>query len=145
MKTKRHLAEKASASAILKDLKLPKKEFERLNRIIKMIGKHEVKMSNEKMLIENSLLWLGVEVKDRYTQFTGVITSISFDVSGCIQGFVRPTELKDGKMADGYWLDISRLKVISPREINPVFLGVVSPEVAHGPENKSDPFLNSNK
>lgn len=99
-------------------------------------------MENTKSLVEDSLSWLGLRVGDKLTTFTGIISSISFDVSGCIQGYVRPEECKDGKMAEGYWLDLNRLEILSPNQIiKPCFHGIEMANKVNGPENKTDPSM----
>jgi hypothetical protein len=52
---------------------------------------------------------LGYPVKDRVTGYTGVVTSISFDLYGCVQAIVNPGLDKDGKMQDSHWFDTKRL------------------------------------
>lgn len=56
---------------------------------------------------------LGRTAKDRVTGFTGVVTSISFDLYGCIQAAVNPAVDKDQKLPDGRWFDVNRLEVVS--------------------------------
>lgn len=56
---------------------------------------------------------LGFKVKDVITNFTGVVTSISFDISGCVQGFVSPGLEKDGRPGDSRWFDTKRLKPLN--------------------------------
>lgn len=60
---------------------------------------------------------LGLAVEDCVTGYKGVVTSVTFDLYGCIQAIVSPPMDKDGKVADGHWLDVHRLKVTNP---NPV-------------------------
>lgn len=55
---------------------------------------------------------LGHEVKDIVTGFEGVVTSISFDLYGCVQAIVSP-KAKEGEVKDGRWLDTNRLIVTS--------------------------------
>ncbi len=55
---------------------------------------------------------LGLKVKDRITQYTGVIQSVSFDLYGCIQGAVAPPVDKDGKLPTSIWFDLNRLEVV---------------------------------
>ena len=70
------------------------------------------------MLIKKHLDLLGHRVKDRVSDFGGVVISMSFDLYGCIQADVRPTKLdKDGKIIMGSWLDVSRLKVLSKKPV----------------------------
>ncbi len=59
---------------------------------------------------------LGLEARDRITGFAGVITSISFDLYGCVQAVITPNGLdKDGKIQDGRWMDTNRLEVSTTR------------------------------
>ena len=56
---------------------------------------------------------LGRNVRDRVTGAQGVVTSVSFDLYGCIEAVVTP-EVKEGEVrAEGSWFDVSRLVVIS--------------------------------
>ena len=55
---------------------------------------------------------LGRKVEDRVTGQTGVVTSISFDLYGCIQAVVHPPVKEDGSSkGEAAWYDINRLKV----------------------------------
>lgn len=58
---------------------------------------------------------LGHKVTDRVTGFTGVVTSVSFDLYGCIQAIVHPGLDKDGKPSDQCWFDVNRLQVTGDR------------------------------
>jgi hypothetical protein len=58
--------------------------------------------------MSDHLRLLGLKSRDVVTGFSGVVTSISFDLYGCIQGLVTP-EFMDGKQLDSRWFDISRL------------------------------------
>lgn len=55
--------------------------------------------------------YLGYRVTDVITGFAGVVTSVSFDVAGCVQAIVQPVVDKDGKPNDGRWFDVIRLNV----------------------------------
>lgn len=62
-------------------------------------------------MVEDHLKLLGRKVTDKVTGYEGVVTSISFDLFGCIQAVVvRPAD-KDGTKDSGEWFDVSRLKV----------------------------------
>ena len=66
------------------------------------------------MLIKKYLGLLGYEVKDKVSDYKGVVISMSFDLYGCIQADVRPKELKeDGSIKMGHWVDVSRLEKTS--------------------------------
>ena len=70
------------------------------------------------MLIKKHLDLLGYKVKDKVSDYEGVVASISFDLYGCIQADVRPMGLnKDGHLIQGSWLDVSRLKVVSKKPL----------------------------
>jgi hypothetical protein len=56
---------------------------------------------------------LGFRVRDRVTGQEGIVTSVSFDLFGCIQAVVHPGLDKDGKAKELHWYDILRLEIIS--------------------------------
>lgn len=77
---------------------------------------------------------LGRPATDKVTKFKGVVTSICFDLYGCVQAIVSPeADSKDGKLGDSHWFDVKRLDVSrkAPVLTPPAF----TQEVA-GPENK---------
>lgn len=55
---------------------------------------------------------LGLKARDRVTGFEGTITSVCFDLYGCIQCVVSPPVNKDGKIEEGRWFDSNRLKTV---------------------------------
>lgn len=63
--------------------------------------------------IETHLSILGHRVEDRITDFTGVVTSVGFDLYGCVQGLVNPGLDKQGNLVESQWFDIARLKITS--------------------------------
>lgn len=65
--------------------------------------------------VHDHLDLLGICVKDRVTGFTGVVTSITFDLYGCIQGLVHPGLDKEGKPLDQCWFDMNRLQIAGKR------------------------------
>jgi hypothetical protein len=62
--------------------------------------------------MKESVGLLGLKVKDVVTGFSGVVSSVSFDLYGCIQVVVTPFVAKDGSLGDGRWFDAKRLKVL---------------------------------
>lgn len=60
---------------------------------------------------------LGHEATDVVTGFTGVISSISFDLYGCVQAVVVPKMTAKGELGDGRWFDTSRLKITSKKPV----------------------------
>jgi len=55
---------------------------------------------------------LGLKVRDKVTGFEGVVSSVSFDLYGCVQAVVAPPVKEDGTLPQGSWFDIARLKVL---------------------------------
>ena len=68
-------------------------------------------MTGTSNMINESINLLGYRATDKVSKVTGVITSMSFDISGCIQAAVHQGVDKDGKMKDIFWFDIARLNV----------------------------------
>lgn len=62
---------------------------------------------------------LGLKVEDLVTGVHGVVTSVTFDLFGCIQALVNPGVGKDGKPMDLMWFDVERLVVLSPNPVMP--------------------------
>lgn len=67
--------------------------------------------------MKEHLKLLGFKVKDVVSGYIGVVVSISFDISGCVQAVVKPLVGKDGKMDDGVWIDVKRLRPLSPAPV----------------------------
>lgn len=64
--------------------------------------------------INEHLDLLGKKVSDKVTKFQGVVTSVTFDLYGCIQALVHPGLKSDGTALDQLWFDVARLEVIDP-------------------------------
>ncbi len=60
---------------------------------------------------------LGLKVIDAVTGAEGVVTTLSFDLYGCIQAVVTPYANKDGEIKEGHWLDITRLNVLDRKPV----------------------------
>ena len=70
------------------------------------------------MNVKKHLDLLGHEVKDKVSDYKGVVISMCFDLYGCIQADVRPKTLdKDGKVRGGRWFDVSRITVTSKKPL----------------------------
>lgn len=69
--------------------------------------------------LKKNLDLLGLRVLDRVTGAKGVVTSVGFDLYGCIQAVVNPGLDKDGKAAESHWYDVSRLEVVSDKPVMP--------------------------
>jgi len=71
------------------------------------------------MEIRKHMNLLGMKVVDRVTGFRGVVTSISFDLYGCIQAVVTPGSNKDGTQGEAHWHDVNRLRVTGKKPVMP--------------------------
>lgn len=79
---------------------------------------------------------LGKAVKDRVTGFVGVVSSVCFDLYGCIQAAVTPPVDKEGKIVDSKWFDVNRLEVTDEKRVMPVPDYPAPAVFAHGPAEK---------
>jgi hypothetical protein len=93
--------------------------------------------------LEPHLDLLGRSARDRVTGFEGVITSVSFDLYGCIQVAISPRVDKDGKLPDGRWLDVHRVESLGGERSMPVpdfaatpVFGATPQTHQHGPAEK---------
>lgn len=85
--------------------------------------------------IEKSLELLGMPATDKVSRIKGVVTSVCFDLYGCVQALLSCGVAPDGKLGESYWLDVSRLTVDGHRVMQmPHF------EIAKGPQDKPIPF-----
>jgi hypothetical protein len=67
--------------------------------------------------IQKHLEMLGLKVEDKITGFTGVVTSVSFDLYGCIQVVVNPGIDANGDTKESCWFDIARLTVLKKKPV----------------------------
>jgi hypothetical protein len=88
--------------------------------------------------MKEHLKFLGLRVRDLVTGSEGVVVSISFDVSGCVQGLINPGKLADGKLGDSFWVDTKRLRAVADTPV------VEQPTFEHIPGGEKLP-LYSNK
>lgn len=54
---------------------------------------------------------LGKTAVDVVTGYSGVITTMSFDLYGCIQAVITPRIDDKGESSSGKWFDITRLDI----------------------------------
>lgn len=90
------------------------------------------------MSVQSHLDKLGYQCKDKVTGLKGVITSISFDLYGCIQALVHLGLDKEGKPKELHWYDIARLEIKSKNPVMEVPDFVTGPvaEGLKGPAEK---------
>ncbi len=61
---------------------------------------------------------LGHKVRDRVTGFTGVASSVHFDLYGCVQCIVSPAmDPKTGKIEESRYFDHKRLEVLTKKPV----------------------------
>ena len=88
-------------------------------------------------MITETLALLGRRAEDKVTGFEGVISSVCFDLYGCVQAALTPSKKRDGNLGDGHWFDVQRLKVMPGK---PVMTAPDFDAVAKTPaEHKSGP------
>ena len=72
-----------------------------------------------KILMKNDIFnLLGRPVTDKVTGLSGVATSISFDLTGCVQVLIEPSA-EDGIVGDGLWVDSSVITDIGDAVMHP--------------------------
>lgn len=90
-------------------------------------------------MITETIDMLGLRAKDKITGFEGTISTVAFDLYGCVQVVLTPSAGADGKLGDGHWFDVHRLDVQKKR-IMPVpdfAAAAVKPkDFKHGPAEK---------
>ncbi len=82
--------------------------------------------------IQTHLNLLGMRVQDRVTEIKGVVTSVCFDLYGCIQAAVYPGLDKDGNPRGATWYDVNRLMIISDSPV------MERPDFVSGPHADGD-------
>lgn len=64
---------------------------------------------------------LGFRVREVVSGHEGIVTSISFDLNGCVQGLVMaPRDKKTGKLGESFWFDTKRLEALDKKAIRPL-------------------------
>lgn len=91
--------------------------------------------------VQQHMSLLGLRVRDCVTGFEGTVSSVNFDLYGCIQACVVPPIGNDGKKGDGHWFDVSRLDVKDPTPVmsRPDYVSGPVAEGRHGAAEKPLP------
>jgi hypothetical protein len=66
------------------------------------------------------LLLLGKQGQDKVTRLKGTITSLSYDLYGCIQVILTPQLDKKGELPNPGWLDVSRIEITNHESVMPM-------------------------
>ena len=62
---------------------------------------------------------LGYRAKDKITGFSGVVSSVCFDLYGCIQVALSPPANDKGEIPEGRWFDVARIEISHERVMSP--------------------------
>ena len=68
--------------------------------------------SNKKSAVDRHLDLLGLGVRDKVSGFKGVVSSVSFELYGCVQAVVSPPTMIDGNTPNCKWFDVTRLEIV---------------------------------
>jgi len=60
---------------------------------------------------------LGKPGTDAVSGFSGIVTSVSFDLYGCVQAVLTPKADKKGDIKDGHWFDVARIKITNGKTV----------------------------
>lgn len=77
------------------------------------------------------MIKLGIIVRDKITNFEGIVTGHADYLTGCDQYLVQPPVSKDGVFIEGRWIDEGRLEVVTPNT-------VIEKEDVSGEKNGAD-------
>ena len=68
--------------------------------------------------IRENLNLLGFKGVDKVTGMKGVVTSVSFDLYGCVQLLLNPAvDLNNNKLANPYWFDEDRIRITGRKPV----------------------------
>ena len=60
---------------------------------------------------------LGKAGIDAVSGFSGIVTTISYDLYGCVQAVLTPKADKKEGIRDGHWFDIARIKITNEKTV----------------------------
>lgn len=87
--------------------------------------------------VQGHLQLLGFRGQDVVTGFAGVVSSIGFDLYGCVQAVLTPSVDDKGETKDGRWFDIARIKITShERVLDPPSFVLTEQAPVKGPAEK---------
>ena len=101
-------------------------------------------------MIQETIDMLGLRAKDKVTGLSGVVSSVSFDLYGCVCCALSPG-VTEAKLPDSYWFDIHRLEILDGDRVMevPDFAAVPRlskkekpaevPQYSHGAADKPSP------
>jgi hypothetical protein len=79
--------------------------------------------------VQESLQLLGLKVKDKVTGKKGIVTTVGFDLYGCIQVAINPGLDEKGAQMECQWYDTNRVEVTDKKSVmtQPDFVTVPGP------------------
>ena len=87
--------------------------------------------------VSNAFSCLGHEAQEKITGMKGVITSVSFDLYGCVQILLHPGLDKEGLPSEQHYFDINRIEIIGDRVMEPPkFSNIPAANYEQGPAEK---------
>lgn len=91
--------------------------------------------------VEKTLDLLGYKMRDKISGIEGVVTTLSFDLYGCVQAALHSGIDKDGKIAEQFWFDVQRLEPLAGKRVmEPPTIGDAPPaQYDNGPADKPRP------
>ena len=90
-------------------------------------------------LIKETFSFLGHPVRDRVRGFTGIATSVSFDLYGCAHVLVTPPHDENRKVEEvsaSAWFDVKRLQKCGDAIMTPPDFGATKFGAENGPADK---------
>jgi hypothetical protein len=81
--------------------------------------------------MQKHIALLGLKVQDKVTGLKGVVSTVSFDLYGCVQVVITP-QAKDDRLSEGAWFDVNRLKILSYSPVMDI------PNFIEGPQSEGD-------
>jgi hypothetical protein len=71
--------------------------------------------------MQEHLKLLGTTVRDKVSGLTGVVSSVSFDLTGIVSAAVQPKyDEKEQKLPSGIWMPLQRLESTTAKAVMPV-------------------------
>lgn len=70
-------------------------------------------------IVQTTLDMLGKTARERVTGIKGIITSVSFDLYGCVQVTLHSGLDKDSKPIEQFWWDMKRIEITDHNRVMP--------------------------
>jgi len=86
-------------------------------QLIVSINRNINPKGENKMNVLSYLEAMGRKVKDKVSGQEGVVTSVSFDLYGCVQYLLNPGIDKDGNQIQNWWMDEKRIVFLSKEPV----------------------------